>query len=275
MFEVIRSHWELPLLLSGRHQPEEVKLCLRDMVSIVSNVECSQSFHQALLLPRKTGEYDTILPKTQRGFLINIGQYDQDRYEQNSTAVFSYRRYEDGSKGLTELFSGLQLGDVVTAINGRSTIGKSFIETFAMVKSSGNFLYARLESRMSFLNRCLIEAQAKYNNARRVSDRLLEHRGEVETKYIKLAESHIAIKIKASDRMKRLHARERAKMKIVFQGVNDKFRLAEKHRAMAKRRLAKMECLNSRSHEECRCGHLTRFCKTCKWNIQAKKQRIN
>ena len=61
LFDTLRS-WKLPLLFMGRHQPEEVKACLRDLISVVANEDdCRKSFHEAVLPPRKASEYDVII----------------------------------------------------------------------------------------------------------------------------------------------------------------------------------------------------------------------
>ena len=265
MFAIIRSYWELPLLFSGRHQLEEVKLCLRDMVSIVSNEDCSQSFHQALLPPRKTSEYDVILPKTQRGLLLVISDVSYCKY---FTAVDGYRRCKDRSKGVAELFTRVKLGDIVTAVNGMSTTDKSFHETAAMLKNINlPFSYIRLQSRKSFLRPYGIKAHTKYSDAYKISKSLQDQKKKVEMKYNKLGKSVITCMPNASNRLKRSLTREQIKMKLVVQQAQYKFAAAEQNRAQAWFWLTKMNSAFKKdfhsSYLDCQCGWATINCSKC------------
>ena len=56
-----------------------------------------------------------------------------------------HHRLKDGSKSTPEFFNLMQLGDVITGVNGMSTNNVSFDEVISMLKASRTFTYLRLE----------------------------------------------------------------------------------------------------------------------------------
>ena len=191
MFETLRS-WNLPSLFVGRHQPEEVKMCLRDMISTVSNedVVLGQSFHQALLPPRKSGEYDTVIPKFEGdiGLQLNVAEFGYSSIG-TGVSVYGYRRREVGLKGPAELFRLVRLGDIITAVNGVCTIDKSFTETVTLLKKANlPFVYMRLESRVSFFRPLLDRAKSSYDSCFERSLNLRREKKIVEEEYTELVQ---------------------------------------------------------------------------------------
>jgi len=257
MFDALRSYWDLPSLFVGRHQPEEVKMCLRDMVSTVSNEEvvCGQSFHQALLPPRKHGEYDTILPRTNQGLLINVGEISllnltneellllnigETGNELTRTLFLGYRRFPDGSKGSAEIFTLVKkYRDVITAVNGISIVGKSFKETLALIKKVNlPFFHMRLQSqsqtvKKSILRPILEKVQSQYDRSYQLKVKLEQQVNIIQHKYDALIMSQneeVQEGCQKSERLKRLHAREQAGIKNDLQRARDTFEANERIR---------------------------------------------
>ena len=73
------------------------------------------------------------------GLMLNVG-------EQNGGVAFlGYRQYADGTKGLAETRNLVRkLGDIIIAVNGRSTVKKTFKEIIPMLRESSTFAYMRL-----------------------------------------------------------------------------------------------------------------------------------
>ena len=242
MFDALRTYWDLPSLFVGRHQPEEVKICLRDMISTISNEEvvCGQSFHQALLPPRKHSEYDTVLPMTNRGLLLTLGEYFLHGASENDErridyTVFMGYRLGNGSKGTAEIFSLVkEKKDVITAVNGISLIDKSFKEVVALVKKVNlPFIHMRLESQRSFLQPELDSIQVEYDNCYRLSVKIRNQAKMIQQKYDALIMSQneeVQEGCVKSERLKRLHAREQAGIKNDLQQARDTFAAAERNR---------------------------------------------
>ena len=246
MFDALRSYWDLPSLFVGRHQPEEVKMCLRDMISTISNEEvvCGQSFHQESLPPRKHSEYDTVLPMTNQGLLINVGDQitlmnltnkelallniGETENELTRTLFLGYRRFPDGSKGSAEIFTLVkEYRDVITALNGISIVGKSFKETVALIRKTNlPFLHMRLQSRRSFLQPILEKVQYEYARSYQLSVKLEQQVNTIQHKYDALIMSQneeVQEGCQKSERLKRLHAREQAGIKKDLQRARDVF----------------------------------------------------
>ena len=251
MFDALRTYWDLPSLLMGRHQPEEVKMCLRDMISTISNEEmvCGQSFHQASLPPRKHGEYDIVLPRTNQGLLLNVGEntlltlsnrelallnIGETGNELNHTLFLGYRRFPDGSKGLPEIFTLVkEHGDIITAVNGISIVGKSFKEGIPLLKVNLPFLHMRLQSRRSILRPFHESAYSEYSKSYDLSVKLKHQVTEMQNKYDGLIMSQneeVQEGCDKSERLKRLHAREQAGIKNDLQQARDTFAAAERNR---------------------------------------------
>lgn len=254
ILDALRTYWDLPSLFMGRHQPEEVKMCLRDMISTISNEEmvCGQSFHQASLPPRKHGEYDIVLPRTNQGFLLNVGEntlltlsnrelallnIGETGNELTRTLFLGYRRFPDGSKGLPEIFTLVkQYGDVITAVNGISIVGKSFKEGIPLLKVNLPFLHMRLQSRRSILRPFHESAYSEYIKSYDLSVKLKHQVTEMQNKYDGLIMSQneeVQEGCDKSERLKRLHAREQAGIKNDLQHARDTFAAAERNRGKA------------------------------------------
>ena len=280
MFDALRSYWDLPSLFVGRHQPEEVKMCLRDMVSTVSNEEvvCGQSFHQALLPPRKPSEYDTVLPMTSRGLLLNIGEIPCDVGLGNDlthTAFLGYRSLPDGSKVVPEISTLVkEHGDVITAVNGISTIDKSFKEFIPLIKNVMNlpFLHMRLQSRRSFLQPILDSAQPEYDTCHIKSTSIQLELRDIREEYRALVESQKQeVELGSSnsniERLQRSHTRAQNDLKNRLQKINERFAAAEYNRGKAWRLLTKVR------PRGCRCGHTC--CCARNYCQKAKKRRLD
>ena len=291
MFETLRS-WNLPSLFVGRHQPEEVKMCLRDIISTVSNEEVvlGQSFHEALLPPRKSGEYDTVIPKfegdssTNGGFQINIAGFGYGSIG-TVVSVYGYRRREVGLKGPAELFRRVKLGDIITAVNGISTIDKSFKETVTLLKKANlPFVYMRLESRVSFFRPLLNVAQSNYSSCFERSLNLRREKKIVEQEYTELVQLQKKKHLHStSERLQRLQARTRVDKKNSIDKLEEKFSESERNRGLARNQIRMLEsCMRGLpefSYQDCPCGRATgrdhRCGLSCYPSRRSKKQRTS
>mmetsp|Transcript_3607 Transcript_3607/g.9944 ORF Transcript_3607/g.9944 Transcript_3607/m.9944 type:complete len:2529 (-) Transcript_3607:88-7674(-) len=89
------------------------------------------------LPPLLRGEYDAIIPITSKGLLMNVGEIH------GSVAFLGYRQFPDGTKGPAEESNLIRgVGDKIIAVDGNSTIGKSFKEVISMLRESGKNKYA-------------------------------------------------------------------------------------------------------------------------------------
>ena len=128
--------------------PKEVISCLNSLVGSVEFGESLDPFrHTTQLPPPLVGEYDAIIPITSKGLLLNVGEIH------GSVAFLGYRQFPDGSKGPAEAKNLIRnVGDKIIAVDGKSTIGKSFKEVIAMLRESAKNRYAYmrfLENRFS------------------------------------------------------------------------------------------------------------------------------
>jgi hypothetical protein len=92
------------------------------------------------LPPPMVGEYDAVLPVTPFGLMLNVGEMN------GSVAFLGYRQGPNGIKGPAEVKQLMRnVGDKIIAVNGVSTINKSFQEVIALLKASGmcSFAYMR------------------------------------------------------------------------------------------------------------------------------------
>jgi len=101
------------------------------------------------IAPILAGEYDTILPITEHGLLINIG-------EVKGSVVFSgYRRFPDESMGPSEVKQIIRSpGDKIIAVDGISMEGKIFKQVIDLVKEkckNKKYLPIRFLSTKDFL----------------------------------------------------------------------------------------------------------------------------
>jgi SNF2 family DNA or RNA helicase len=71
--------------------------------------------------------------------MLNVGEKD------GGVAFLGYRQHPDGSKGPSETKNLIRRhGDIIIAVNGRSTVKKTFKEVIPMLKESQTFAYMRL-----------------------------------------------------------------------------------------------------------------------------------
>ncbi|KAI2497004.1 hypothetical protein MHU86_17481 [Fragilaria crotonensis] len=102
------------------------------------------------LPPLLTGEYDAIIPITSKGLMMNVEEIH------GSVAFLGYRSFPDGSKGPAEVNNIIRnVGDKIIAVDGMSTIDKTFKEVILMLRESGKNKYAFmrfLENRYAVCN---------------------------------------------------------------------------------------------------------------------------
>jgi chromodomain-helicase-DNA-binding protein 7 len=129
----------------GQGRLKEVAECVEDMAWHAARQE--EMRLNANLPPTLTGEYDAIIPITAKGLMMNVGEV------QGSVSFLGYRSFPDGTKGPAELRHLIRgVGDKIIAVDGHSTVNKSFKEVIMLLKESGKnkFAYMRfLESRYS------------------------------------------------------------------------------------------------------------------------------
>ena len=131
-----------------KRHPLDVVECLAE---IKMRVELGQHSSRTLsctnLPPPLTCEYDVIVPITATGLMMNVGEIV------GSVAFLGYRKFPDGSRGPSEIAQLVRnFGDIIIAVDGESTVGKSFKDVINMLKESGKnkFAYMRfLESRFT------------------------------------------------------------------------------------------------------------------------------
>jgi hypothetical protein len=118
--------------------PKEVLQCLTELTYRVSwkqNVRLMKV--NASLPPLMTGEYDAIIPITAKGLMMNVGEIH------GSVAFLGYRQFPDASKGPAELKKLIRnVGDKIIAVDGMSTVNKSFKEVIGFLRESGKNKYA-------------------------------------------------------------------------------------------------------------------------------------
>lgn len=89
------------------------------------------------LPPLLCGEYEAVVPITSKGLMMNVGEIH------GSVAFLGYRRFSDGTKGPAEVNSIIRgVGDKIIAVDGVSTVNKSFKEIIALLRESGKNKYA-------------------------------------------------------------------------------------------------------------------------------------
>jgi len=97
--------------------------------------------HQASLPLLLNGEYDVTLPVTSSGLLLTVTR------QLGGVAFVGYRRFPDGSKGPSEERQLLcKHGDIIIAVNGQSTVKKSFEDVILICRESKTFAYIRLSN---------------------------------------------------------------------------------------------------------------------------------
>jgi hypothetical protein len=116
----------------------DVMHCVYDLVHRVIRGNSQDLIKVSFNLPATlTGEYDAIIPITSKGLMMNVGEIH------GSVAFLGYRLFPDGSKGPAELNNIIRnVGDKIIAVDGISTIDKSFKEVILMLRESGRNKYA-------------------------------------------------------------------------------------------------------------------------------------
>ena len=127
---------ELPLMITS--SKVTVAECLSDLTFRVDRGERMDLGRPDSSLPLPmTGEYDAVIPITSKGLLMNVGEIH------GSVAFLGYRQFPDGTKGPAERNHLIRsVGDKIIAVDGTSTIGKSFKEVIAMLRESGKNKFA-------------------------------------------------------------------------------------------------------------------------------------
>jgi hypothetical protein len=78
------------------------------------------------------------LAVTSKGLLLNVGEVKE------GVAFLGYRPMPDGSRGPSEVMNLVRRhGDIIIAVNGRSTLGKPFKDVIPMLKEASTFSYMR------------------------------------------------------------------------------------------------------------------------------------
>jgi len=133
-------------------ESEEKKGVLETLSSMVQRVSRSDAFPRLQdvnrnLPPLLAGEYDAVVPITAKGLMMNVGEIN------GSVAFLGYRTFPDGSKGPAEKKNLIRsVGDKIIAVDGISTVNKSFKEVIGLLRESGknSYSYMRfLEARYS------------------------------------------------------------------------------------------------------------------------------
>mmetsp|Transcript_1524 Transcript_1524/g.2023 ORF Transcript_1524/g.2023 Transcript_1524/m.2023 type:complete len:2660 (+) Transcript_1524:292-8271(+) len=97
-----------------------------------NGVDASVGIRLKCMPPLLVGEYDTIVPITEHGLLMNVGEVN------GSVAFLGYRRFPDGSKGPSEVKQVIRSsGDKIIAVDGFSTVGKTFKQVIDLLKGNG------------------------------------------------------------------------------------------------------------------------------------------
>jgi Chromo (CHRromatin Organisation MOdifier) domain len=116
----------------------EVVACVGEIVHRVvrSNSQPLMNIN-ASLPPLLTGEYDAIIPITAKGLMMNVGEIH------GSVAFLGYRIFPDGSKGPAEVANLIRnVGDKIIAVDGVSTVDKSFKDVILLLRDSGKNQFA-------------------------------------------------------------------------------------------------------------------------------------
>jgi hypothetical protein len=89
------------------------------------------------LPPLLSGEYDAAIPVTAKGLMMNVGELN------GHVAFLGYRQFPDGSRGPAEINRLVRSkGDQIIAVNGVSTIKKTFQEVIALLREAGKAKFA-------------------------------------------------------------------------------------------------------------------------------------
>jgi len=92
------------------------------------------------LLPEPlVGEYDTIVPITSKGLMMNVGEMN------GSVSFLGYRKFPDGTAGPAEQ-KGLiaSVGDKIIAVNGKRTTGLGFKQVIELLREAGKYIFCHM-----------------------------------------------------------------------------------------------------------------------------------
>ena len=122
-------------------QRKEVHSCVNQIVSkVVRGENCHSIKLKRNLPPLLTGEYDAVIPITEKGLMMNVGEIH------GSVSFLGYREFPDGRKGPAELANLIRnVGDKIISVDGVTTVNKSFQEVIQLLRKSGKnkFAYMR------------------------------------------------------------------------------------------------------------------------------------
>lgn len=119
------------------HSKEVIECVAELSYRVATNSLSDWARVNASLPPLMTGEYDAVVPITSKGLMMNVGEIH------GSVAFLGYRTFPDGSKGPAELCNLIRnVGDKIVAVDGVSTINKSFKDVILMLRESGKNKFA-------------------------------------------------------------------------------------------------------------------------------------
>jgi len=119
--------------------PPGVAECLHELTYRVSQESAFSNLveYHKKMPPLLAGEYDTIIPVTAKGLMMNVGEVN------GSVAFLGYRQFPDGSKGPAQINNLIRgTGDRIIAVDGVSTINKTFQEVIGFLRESGKNKFA-------------------------------------------------------------------------------------------------------------------------------------
>lgn len=130
---------ELSSKAASMNHPKEVLECLNQITYRLA-LQNTMPRHMKVnpdLPPLMCGEYEAVVPITSKGLMMNVGEIN------GSVAFLGYRRFPDGTKGPAEVNNIIRgVGDKIIAVDGVSTVSKSFKEVIALLRQSGLNKYA-------------------------------------------------------------------------------------------------------------------------------------
>ncbi|KAL3945244.1 MAG: hypothetical protein SGBAC_000655 [Bacillariaceae sp.] len=124
---------------NSKQYPPEVAECLHGLTYKVSQESAYPSLveYNKKMPPLLAGEYDAIIPVTAKGLMMNVGEVS------GSVAFLGYRQFPDGSKGPAQIKNLIRgAGDRIIAVDGVSTINKTFQEVIGFLRESGKNKFA-------------------------------------------------------------------------------------------------------------------------------------
>lgn len=151
--------------------PQAVVECLNEMTYKVSQIDAYAKLIEFSnkLPPLLTGEYDTIIPITSKGLMMNVGELT------GCVAFLGYRQFPDGTKGPAELDRLVRgVGDKIIAVDGISTINKSFKEVISLLRESGKNKFALMRFLESNYTSCDANLASLGNMGRYCTEELRE-----------------------------------------------------------------------------------------------------